>query len=321
MVVGPRPLDLRWSRPSAVDRLVPSQKDSWRPPDRDVLRAAEELDAGVGSATADAVKAWWQEHQAAVYGALLRVEKTKLEGVAQTSRTERVLRLRPPKFRLLTEVSPDSIRFPETPEAFQEELLRHAQELRPRGALPGPLAPPSPCAPRRPHGRPGLHLSHVRRAAPAAGTAGRGGRADLPRNGADRQEGVPGHIPRRAAATPGVRPTGLRPAGPNGHLGGPGVGDPRPPALSSPPPLPRQEAPGVAGAQQPARRARILPPAAGEGRRAGPPGNPPGAKARRAPGALRPPAAAVGPDRGPSLPLAVGWLGDPARGGLVGRPG
>ena len=42
---------------AALDRLVPSQKDSWRPQDRDVLRAAQELDAGLGSATADTVEA------------------------------------------------------------------------------------------------------------------------------------------------------------------------------------------------------------------------------------------------------------------------
>ena len=42
---------------AALDGLVPSQKDSWRPPDRDVLRAAQELDTGAGSATADAVQA------------------------------------------------------------------------------------------------------------------------------------------------------------------------------------------------------------------------------------------------------------------------
>ena len=39
--------------------------------------------------------------------------------------------------------------------------------------------------------------------------------------------------------------------------------------LSGPPPLPGQEAPGVGGAQQPARHAGALPPAAGDGRRAG----------------------------------------------------
>ena len=114
---------------AALDGVVPSQKDSWRPPDCDVLRAAQELDAGSGSATANAVQARWQERQDAAYRALLRVEKAKLEGVTMTSQTGRTLRLRPPKFRLLTEVSPDGVRFPETPEAFQAELLRQAQEL------------------------------------------------------------------------------------------------------------------------------------------------------------------------------------------------
>ena len=103
---------------AALDGLVPSQKDSWRPLDRDVLRAAQELDAGSGSATTDAVQAWWQERQDASYGALLRVEKAKLEAVTLTSQTGRTLRLRPAKFRLLTEVSSDGVRFPETPEAF-----------------------------------------------------------------------------------------------------------------------------------------------------------------------------------------------------------
>ena len=106
----------------------PSRTLATPPPDRDVLRAAQELDAGAGSATADAVQAWWQERQDAAYGVFLRVEKAKLAGVALTSQTGRALRLRPPKFRLLTEVSPDGVRFPGTPEAFQEELLRQAHE-------------------------------------------------------------------------------------------------------------------------------------------------------------------------------------------------
>ena len=84
---------------------------------------------GVGSTTADAVQAWWQERNDAAYRALLRVEKAKLKGVALTSQRGRVLRLRLPKFRLLTEVSVDGFHFRETPEAFQEELLRQAQEL------------------------------------------------------------------------------------------------------------------------------------------------------------------------------------------------
>ena len=108
---------------AALDGLVPSHKDSWRHPDRDVVLAAEELEDGAGSATEDAVQAWWQHRQDALYGALVRVEKTKLRGVALTSKTGRTLRLRPPKFRFLTEVSPDGIRFPNAPEAFQEELL------------------------------------------------------------------------------------------------------------------------------------------------------------------------------------------------------
>ena len=38
---------------SALDGLVPSQKDSWRPPDQEVLRTARVLDEGAGSETAD----------------------------------------------------------------------------------------------------------------------------------------------------------------------------------------------------------------------------------------------------------------------------
>ena len=73
---------------------------------------------GVGSVTMDTVQAWWQEHQHAAYRALVRVEKAKLAGMAMTSQTGRALRLRPPKFRLLTEVSPDGVHFPGRPEAF-----------------------------------------------------------------------------------------------------------------------------------------------------------------------------------------------------------
>ena len=71
-------------------------------------------------------KTWWQERQNAAYGALVRVQKAILKGVALTSQIGRALRLRPPKFGLLTEVSPDGVRFLGTPEAFQEELLRRA---------------------------------------------------------------------------------------------------------------------------------------------------------------------------------------------------
>ena len=57
------------------------------------------------------------------------MEKAKLAGVALTSKTGRTLRLRPPKLRLLTKVSPDGVRFVETPEALQAELLRQPQGL------------------------------------------------------------------------------------------------------------------------------------------------------------------------------------------------
>ena len=60
----------------------------------------------------------------------LAKKKAKLAGVALKSQTGRTLRLQPPKFRLLTEVSPDGVRFPDPPEAFQEELLCQAQELQ-----------------------------------------------------------------------------------------------------------------------------------------------------------------------------------------------
>ena len=57
-MVGPRQLtpyrgfQAVWT---PLDGLVSSQKDSWRPPDRDVLQAAQELDEGARSVTADAV--------------------------------------------------------------------------------------------------------------------------------------------------------------------------------------------------------------------------------------------------------------------------
>ena len=84
---------------------------------------------GVQSATAEAVQAWWQEHHDPAYGALMRVEKAKLEGVALMSQTGRALCLRPAQFRLLTEVSPDGVCSPETPEAFRGELLHQAHKL------------------------------------------------------------------------------------------------------------------------------------------------------------------------------------------------
>ena len=155
---------------TALEGLVPSQRHSWRLADRDVLRAAWELDEDVGSASADAVQAWWQERQDAAYGALLRVEKAKLEGVALTSQTGRTLRLRPPKFRLLTEVSPDGVRFPRRwrPPGFQAELLCQAQELHcgHTGSAPGPHPPHGPSPPRRPRGRPRLRLAYAVRRCP-----------------------------------------------------------------------------------------------------------------------------------------------------------
>ena len=70
---------------AALEGLVLSQEDFCRPADRDVLRAPQELDAGAGSATADAVLAWWQDRQDVAYEALLRMEKAKLAGVAVTT--------------------------------------------------------------------------------------------------------------------------------------------------------------------------------------------------------------------------------------------
>ena len=261
---------------AALHGLVPSQKDSWRPLDRDVIRAAQDLDAGSGSATADAVQAWWQERQDAAYGVLLRVEKAKLEGVTLTSQTGRTLRLRPPKFRLLTEVSPEGVRFPEKPEDFQAELLRQAQELhcshaglpldltrfqapmrlddpaddpdfvwRVRVALPRPPEPPVAGAP------PAYHDMEqaVRKGSPATSLD------ELPRP--------------LVSALPGF---GLRVlVGVLDDLAS-GIPSRLPSAV---PYLPRQKTSGVAGAQQQASHAGALPQAAGDGRRAGSQGHPP----------------------------------------------
>ena len=69
------------------------------------------------------------------------------------------------------------------------------------------------------------------------------------------------------------------------------------------------------------RHVGALPAAAEEGRRAGPLGNLPGAQARRGPGTFRLSAANVGPHNGPGLLLAVGPMGNPAWGGVVGGLG
>ena len=98
-------------------------------------------------------------------------------------------------------------------------------------------------------------------------------------------------------------------------------GDPQRAALAGPPLLPCQEAPGVAGAQQRTRHAGALPPATGDGRCARSLVHPLRAPARHPPGALRLSAAIVGSIPGPGLPLAVGRLGHPARGGVVRRLG
>ena len=54
---------------------------------------------------------------------------SKLQGLSLTAQTGRILRLKPTKFRLLAEVSLDSVRLPDMPEGFQAELLQQAQEL------------------------------------------------------------------------------------------------------------------------------------------------------------------------------------------------
>ena len=75
-----------------------------------------------------------------------------MAGVALTSQTGRTMCLWPPKFRLHTEVSPDGVRFPDTPQAFREELLRQARELHcghsglplDLSCLPAPVRPDDP---------------------------------------------------------------------------------------------------------------------------------------------------------------------------------
>ena len=304
---------------AALDGLVPSKKGSWGPPGRDVLRAAQDLDAGLESATADVVLAWWQESQDAAYGVLLRMEKAKLEGVTLTSQTGRTPRLRPPKFRLLPEVTPDGVRFMDTPEPFQAELLRHAQKLhcghagllldltrlqapvRPddpaddldfvwcmRVVLPRPPEPPVTGAPPKYH-----NMEHaVRKGSPATSLH---------------------QLPRPPVSTlPGF---GLRCWWVSWRTSPP---EPQPAAVGGAPPLPRQETPGVAGAQQQAGHAGALPAAAGDGTRAGSEGQPRRTPTSRPPRALCLPAANVWPDAGLGLPLAAGhqpW------GSLVGRLG
>ena len=211
----------------------------------------------------DAVQTLWQERQDAACGVLLRVEKTKQEGVALTSHTGRALRLRPPKLRLLTEVSPDGFRCPVL--VAGATSMYHDMELA------------------------------VRRGSLATSLD---------------------EMPRRLVSALLVSACGSsRVAWKPWHRGPSAACSRRSSTFASP------RSSRWAGAQQPARHAGALCPAAGDGRHAGPPGGPPGAQARCAPGALRLPAAAVGPNRGPGLPLAVGWLGNPTRGGLVRRMG
>ena len=92
--------------------------------------------------------------------------------------------------------------------------------------------------------------------------------------------------------------------------------DPQRAALAGPPPLPRQETPGVAGAQQRTRHAGALPPATGDGRCAGSLGHPLRALARHPPRALRLSAAIVGSIRprpafggSPAGPCSTGRCG------------
>ena len=61
---------------------------------------------------------WWQVQQYNVHAALLPIDRSKLQGLSLTAQTGCVLRL--------TVVSPDGVQFPDTPEGFQAELLRHA---------------------------------------------------------------------------------------------------------------------------------------------------------------------------------------------------
>ena len=105
---------------------MPPQKASLRPPDRDVL-AAQELDPG-----------WRQRTRSRPGGTSAKTRRSwptcvwrrpNWCGWPLTSRTGRTLRLWLPKLHLLSEVNPNGVRFLDAPEAFQEELLRQAQEL------------------------------------------------------------------------------------------------------------------------------------------------------------------------------------------------
>ena len=49
---------------------MPEHRDSWRPLDRDALRAARALDRETGGEGAAAVQAWWQAQQDNAYAAL-----------------------------------------------------------------------------------------------------------------------------------------------------------------------------------------------------------------------------------------------------------
>ena len=191
------------------------------------------------------------------------MEKAKLAGVALTSQTGRTLSLRSPKFRLLTEVSPDGVRFPDTLEAFQDELLRQAQELHcgHAGLLLDLSRLQAPVRPGDPADDPAF-ISCMRAALPRPREPPV---ARAPLTYHDMEQAVKKGFPATSldelpqplvSALPGF---GLRVL--VGVLEALASGTPS--RLLS---AVLQETPGVAGAQQPARHAGALPPAAGDRR-------------------------------------------------------
>ena len=91
-----------------LEGLLPFQRDLWRPPGRDVLCAAHEVNEDVGLVFADVLQAWWQERQDAAYRVLLFVEKAQLKGVAVTSRgyaSSRAVSASSPRFAQMASTS------------------------------------------------------------------------------------------------------------------------------------------------------------------------------------------------------------------------
>ena len=114
---------------AAMSGLVPEHRRSARDCQMAVQRAAEDLAASGGAATAACVSAWWADRSEAALVSLLHLDGRRLVGVSITSQTGRALRLTTTKVQTISTVSADGHSFPSGRSEFLEEVLLQGAEL------------------------------------------------------------------------------------------------------------------------------------------------------------------------------------------------